>query len=254
LSFQHIAASELENALGPVLEIFARNGIDLTKGPVEVFPIAHYQMGGIEVNTDMQTRVPGLYAAGEIVGGANGANRLSGNALPEAMAFGGRAGEAAARAVRKKKNSQACNDIAGREQLDVIMRAKAKTGRTIRGNTPANLLSELKKLMWIKVGAFRTGDDLVEARASIRRMRSEELEEAEVSAQTVHNLSLVEWFELRNGLQAAEAVTVAAYNRRESRGAHQRLDFPETLASYDVNQRISLVDGEIRSSFRSVAS
>jgi succinate dehydrogenase/fumarate reductase flavoprotein subunit len=254
LSFQHIPASELEKALGPVLDIFARNRIDLTKGPVEVFPIAHYQMGGIEVDIDMQTRVPGLYAAGEIVGGANGANRLSGNALPEAMAFGGRAGEAAARAAKKSKNSGACDDITGREQLDVIMRAKEKTGRTVKGNTPANLLSELKKLMWIKVGAFRTEDDLVEARDSIRRMRSEELDEAEISAHTVHNLSLVEWFELRNGLQAAEAVTVAANNRRESRGAHQRVDFPQTLASYDVNQRVSLVDGEIRSSFGNAAS
>ena len=76
LSFQHIPAGDLEKALGPVLEIFRRNNIDLTKGPVEVFPIAHYQMGGIEVTAGMQTCVRGLYAAGEIVGGANGANRL----------------------------------------------------------------------------------------------------------------------------------------------------------------------------------
>jgi succinate dehydrogenase/fumarate reductase flavoprotein subunit len=252
LSFQHIAAVELEKALGPVLDIFARNGIDLTKGPVEVFPIAHYQMGGIEVDTNMETCVPGLYAAGEIVGGANGANRLSGNALPEAMVFGGRAGEAAARAIKSKK-SQGWNEKTGQRQLDVITRVKAKTARSSRSNTPANLLSELRKLMWVKVGTFRVGDDLIEARDRIRSMLKSELEELEISKHTVHNLSLVEWFELRNGLQAAEAVAIAGYNRRESRGAHQRLDFPETLRSYDVNQRISVVDGAIHSSFRSAS-
>src|SRR6516162_5887913 len=86
LSFQHLDEQVLEAALGPVIDIFKRNNIDLTKQPVEVFPIAHYQMGGIEVNANMESSVPGLYAAGELAGGAHGANRLSGNALPEAAA------------------------------------------------------------------------------------------------------------------------------------------------------------------------
>ena len=73
------------------------NGIDLTKTPVEVGPMAHYHMGGIRVGRDMQTRFAGLYAAGEAVGGANGANRLSGNAITEAFVFGERAGSSAAR-------------------------------------------------------------------------------------------------------------------------------------------------------------
>ena len=87
LSFQHLDEEALRAALGPAMDIFKRNNIDLTKHPVEVFPIAHYQMGGIEVNADMQSCVAGLYAAGELAGGANGANRLSGNALPEAVVF-----------------------------------------------------------------------------------------------------------------------------------------------------------------------
>jgi len=91
LSFQHLDERVLTAALGPVIDIFGRNNIDLTRQPVEVFPIAHYQMGGIEVDGDMASCVGGLYAAGELVGGANGANRLSGNALPEAMVFGARA-------------------------------------------------------------------------------------------------------------------------------------------------------------------
>ncbi len=96
LSFQHVPEAKLREAFGPVIDKLAENGIDLTKMPIEVAPIAHYHMGGIAADTQMQTGVPGLFAAGEAVGGANGANRLSGNAITEAFVFGRRAGRAAA--------------------------------------------------------------------------------------------------------------------------------------------------------------
>ncbi len=246
LSFQHIPAQDLARALGPVLNIFRRNGIDLTKAPVEIFPIAHYQMGGIEVDTDMLSSVPGLYAAGEIVGGANGANRLSGNALPEAMVFGARAGESAGKIAAGRK-PPAWSDRAAAAGLDVIRRIRARGER--QGVPPAQMLGEVRELMWERVGAFRTASDLATARGRIRHMLDGDLEDLSVSPQSVHNASLIEWFELRNGLQAAEAVTCAAFNRRESRGAHQRLDFPETLEAYQINQRLALVDGRIVSSF-----
>ena len=224
LSFQHIDHNELEKALGPFLEIFHRNNIDLTKQPVEVYPIAHYQMGGIEVNTNMETGVPGLYAAGELAGGANGANRLSGNALPEALVFGERAGETAA-AYAAKKGARDWNEASAKPHLDLIDSVIGQNAG--EGNSPASLIGELKDLMWTKVGIFRNENDLTDALAKIRTMRHSELEKSEVSAETIHNASLVEWFELRNGLLAVEALTVAALNRRESRGAHQRDDFPE---------------------------
>ena len=77
------------------------NGIDLTQMPVEVGPMADYHMGGIRVDTNMRTRIEGLYAAGEAVGGSNGANRLSGNAITEAFVFGARAGSSAAEAAQR---------------------------------------------------------------------------------------------------------------------------------------------------------
>src|SRR5207237_2131772 len=77
LSFQHCSAAELHAAFGPVIDRLAKNGIDLTRSPVEVAPIAHYHMGGIRVDRDMRTSIAHLFAAGEAVGGANGANRLS---------------------------------------------------------------------------------------------------------------------------------------------------------------------------------
>jgi len=246
LSFEHIDHQELEKALGPFLEIFHRNNIDLTKQPVEVFPIAHYQMGGIEVNADMETSVPGLYAAGELAGGANGANRLSGNALPEAMVFGERAGEAAANAAAKTA-ARGWNDASAAEHVDLIGGVIGRNAGA--GRSPANLVGEIRDLMWDQVGIYRNEDDLADAAAKIRALRGTELENLAVSAEPIHNTSLVEWFELRNGLLAAEALTVAALHRRESRGAHQRDDFPETLDDFQVSQRISLANGELASSF-----
>jgi succinate dehydrogenase/fumarate reductase flavoprotein subunit len=246
LSFQHVASDAIERALGPVLEIFARNNIDLTKAPVEIFPIAHYQMGGIEVDTSMATCVPGLYAAGEVVGGANGANRLSGNALPEALVFGERAGESAARFAKRRPA----------HDWDVSIAAPhIGTIRGIAGHNnggapwPGTLMGELKALMWSKVGAFRTATDLSAARARINAMRLGELDMLVVAEEAPHNTSLVEWCELRNGLIAAEALAFAALNRRESRGAHQRIDCPHADEAFRKSQHVALNGDTLVSDF-----
>ncbi|HZD26049.1 MAG TPA: FAD-binding protein, partial [Alphaproteobacteria bacterium] len=103
LSFEHVPEARLREAFGPVIDRLAANGIDLTRQAVEVAPIAHYHMGGIRVDETMQTGVDGLFAAGEAVGGANGANRLSGNAVTEALVFGEQAGRSAAAAARNAR-------------------------------------------------------------------------------------------------------------------------------------------------------
>jgi succinate dehydrogenase/fumarate reductase flavoprotein subunit len=103
LDFRRIPEATLRAAFGPVIDRLLKNGIDLSKMPVEVGPMAHYHMGGIRVDTHMASRVRGLYAAGEAVGGANGANRLSGNAITEAFVFGHRAGLSAAEFARRAK-------------------------------------------------------------------------------------------------------------------------------------------------------
>jgi succinate dehydrogenase / fumarate reductase flavoprotein subunit/fumarate reductase (CoM/CoB) subunit A len=121
-----------------------------------------------------------------------------------------------------------------------------------RGPSPAALMSDVKELMWHKVGPFRNAHALSEAHDRLCAMRDRELPGAAVSRERVHNASLVEWFELRNGLLAAEALALSALNRRESRGAHQRDDFPETSAQYEKNQRLSLTNGKLVSSFEGV--
>jgi succinate dehydrogenase/fumarate reductase flavoprotein subunit len=251
LSFAHLNEEALRAALGPAMDIFRRNNIDLTRQPVEVFPIAHYQMGGIEVNADMESCVRGLYAAGELAGGANGANRLSGNALPEAVVFGERAGEAAARFASSKSNRAWDNAAAG-PHIECIREARGRNAG--KGASPASLMDELKDLMWRKVGAFRSAAALSEALDRIRTMRERDLPQASVSSERIHNESLVEWLELRSGLFAAEALAMSALNRRESRGAHQRNDFSQTRREYEMNQRIWLSGGKLVSSFEGLGA
>src|SRR5947208_1907710 len=141
LSFTHVPKAALEAALGPVIERLAKHGIDLTQMPVEVAPIAHYHMGGIAVNDTMASRVPGLFAAGEAAGGANGANRLSGNAIPEALAFGERAGRFAAAYVAGRP--QAWTPRASLPAVERIRHvAEGRKGEV----SAASLLEELREL------------------------------------------------------------------------------------------------------------
>jgi len=239
LSFEHVPHTALEAAFGPVIDRLARHGIDLTKAPIEVSPIAHYHMGGIAVDTRMASRVPGLYAAGEAAGGANGANRLSGNAIPEALAFGERAGRFAAAYAAGRR------PVAWPRDLDAVGRiAKAAEGR--RGvAAAAELLEGLRAVMQEDVGPFRDAAGLSRALARLRDMRAE-LPALAIAPGRACNPALADWFELRAGLVAAEAVAVAALARSESRGAHQRDDFPATDPAWARNQRVAMaIDGAV---------
>ena len=124
----------------------------------------------------------------------------------------------------------------GATELDVIRRVKAR-GKA-EGPSPTRISAELRELMWTKVGAFRTADDLATARERIHAMRTSDLDQLSVSPETVHNASLVEWFELRNGLQAAEAVSPRSTGAKAA-APHQRVDFPQTLDAYQVHQTIA---------------
>jgi len=253
LSFQHISEEDLREAFGPVIDKLADNGIDLTKRTVEVSPIAHYHMGGIRVNGRMETGIPGLYGAGEAVGGANGANRLSGNAIPEAFVFGERAGKFAAEYARGRNRTW--SDDAAEEHLD---RLAGLVGRQTDANGEMAALgemwAELQKLMWDKVGVLRTGDRLTSALARIRDMRKQ-LDGIAPADDTEFNLTLQDWYDLRSALLTAESVTLAAINRTESRGAHQREDFEETDPAQTHNQRLRLDgDGELVSDYLAVGA
>ncbi|MDP6952657.1 MAG: FAD-binding protein, partial [Alphaproteobacteria bacterium] len=228
-------------AFGPVIDRLAANDIDLTKRSIEVAPIAHYHMGGVRVDARMETEVPGLFAAGEAVGGANGANRLSGNALSEAFVFGERAGRFAAAYVTGRQS--AWSEEAARTALDEI---EASRNVAVKGTGPGltGMLVELQELMWRDAGLLRTQGGLDRALARIREMRSEI---GDHPSQSDHRfaLSMQDWFDLRNSLLAAEVIVLGAQIRTESRGAHQREDFPRSDPGQEHNLVTRLANGSL---------
>jgi succinate dehydrogenase / fumarate reductase flavoprotein subunit len=239
LSFTHVPEAELRKAFGPVIDRLAKNGIDLTRMPVEVAPIAHYHMGGVRVNASMETRVPNLFAAGEAVGGANGANRLSGNALTEAFVFGERAG-AAATARAKARGASGWNAKAAAAELDFL----SGRGSAAAAPNTAALVVELQALMADNVGPFRT-----EAKLRLALLRLAQIERElgafPAGGSAHYNMVRLDWLDLRNMLLVAQTVVLAAIERKESRGAHQREDYPGMLPEWELNQVLSYREGKL---------
>jgi succinate dehydrogenase / fumarate reductase, flavoprotein subunit len=236
LSFEHCSAEALREAFGPVIDRLAANNIDLTKMPVEVAPIAHYHMGGIAADARMRTEVPGLLVAGEAVGGANGANRLSGNAITEALAFGRRAGHTAAARARDARQGFAAVDA--RTALDLL---------AADGNADLNTAAAVETLqatMADDVGPFRTKEKLTRALGTIEELTAA-FGERPTGDGGRFDMQRIDWFDLRNMLLVARIVTQAALRRTESRGAHQREDFPGMLPEWQVNQVVRLRDGDV---------
>jgi len=237
LSFQHCSEAALREAFGPVIDRLAANAIDLTKTPIEVAPMAHYHMGGVAADDHMQTEVPGLFVAGETVGGANGANRLSGNAITEALVFGRRAGRSAAQHA-KQMGAHTFQSAAARQALDLLAPRPCKDLNT------AAMIATLQATMADNVGPFRTKEKLEQALGVIDEM-TRAIGEHPGSDGNAFDLRQIEWFDLRNMLLVARTVAEAALRRTESRGAHQREDYPGLLTEWGVNQVIRLDDGRL---------
>ncbi len=231
LSFEHIAEADLRTAFGPVIDRLTNNGIDLTRMPIEVSPIAHYHMGGLRVNDALETNVKNLFAAGEAVGGANGANRLSGNAITEAFVFGELAGRSAASASEEVKGvSDAATPF-----LAVL---EETTRRPEVGANPTEAIADLQAIMQRDVGPFRTNEGLRRALAAIDQMAAN-LPSMATGGSLAFNQQRADWFALRNMLVVARMVTTAALGRTESRGSHQREDFPILDNTWTCHQVIT---------------
>ncbi|WNV06990.1 FAD-binding protein [Tardiphaga sp. 709] len=230
LSFQHVPEAEIRKAFGPVVDRLAENGIDLAQRPVEVAPIAHYHMGGIRVDEMMQTGVPGLFACGEAVGGANGANRLSGNAITEAFVFGARAGRSAA----ERANASMWSADAAKPAIDLLRSASKRDAPN-----PAAVIVKLQAVMADDVGPFRTDAKLRSAISAIAQLKADIGDTPFASAENFDPV-LADWLDLRNMLAVAQSVAVPALARTESRGAHQRDDHLGLDDAWSVNQVVAL--------------
>ncbi len=234
LSFTHVPEATLRAAFGPVIDRLAANGIDLTRDCIEVSPIAHYHMGGIRVDPRMRTDLPGLLAAGEAVGGANGANRLSGNAITEALAFGRIAGAEAARIAALP--APAFNPAAAAPALALL--SSTASMRNI-----AALVARLQHLMAQHVGPFRTAAGLNQASTALAALAAELGTAPPGTPGIPHDLNRQDWLDLRQMLLVAEAVIIGAIARTESRGAHQREDFPALSPAWERNLLLRLPAG-----------
>ncbi|MEM7542770.1 MAG: FAD-dependent oxidoreductase [Pseudomonadota bacterium] len=238
LSFAHLSEDRLREAFGPVIDRLADNGIDLTSTAVEVSPIAHYHMGGIRVNEKMQSTIAGLYAAGEAVGGANGANRLSGNAITEALVFGDVAGrEAALEGANAATAVPSSAEVWAADRLSSMVAASDES--------PDQQFNRLQGLMWDSVGPFRDAKGLEFARDQIDGWGVSEERQGQVTI-LPFDMNLASRLELRAALTSAKAVIASALAREESRGAHQRRDFQEMNdEAWHCSQRIKLHEGTL---------
>ena len=252
MSFQHINKYQLVDAFGPIIKKLAFNDIDLTKQSIEVAPIAHYHMGGIEVDESMETCVKGLFAAGECVGGANGANRLSGNAIPEAFVFGDIAGSNAAKV--KAGSSTLSNqdlEIAISHVMNDLLKPPNDNAPS-QNETSRRLLQALQTIMWENVGVLRDTKKLQKALTEITRFKNEVFPSIRPKQGTAFNTSLMDWLDIRNSLSCAEAICLAASKRKESRGAHQMEDIPVKSDKFTKNQIISERNGFLVSNWKEV--
>ncbi len=223
LDFRMVPAADLKAGFGPVIDILARQGVDLTRDMVEVSPMAHFMLGGIVVDAAMRTGVEGLLACGEAIAGMHGANRLSGNAITEALVTGRIAGETAA--AGRNAGAPAIEAALAAEwaRLQAFWHPRA----VARDEAPIDEFKlRLQATMWENAGPLRTGEKLAAALADVRALAAESADIA-LAPQTAFALNLQEKVELRIMLAVAESIVLPAIARRESRGAHVRLDFPE---------------------------
>jgi succinate dehydrogenase / fumarate reductase flavoprotein subunit/fumarate reductase flavoprotein subunit len=195
-------------------------GFDLAHGRVEVSPTAHFFMGGVRIDTHCLTDLDGLYAAGEDAGGVHGANRLGGNGIADSTVFGGIAGDSMA------------NNVIGRELVpfdetqveEIIKQVEAPLGR--EGLDLYPLRDTLRLSNWEKLGITRDEKGMLEGLQTIQELKGK-MDQVGIAGSRVCNISWNDWLNMRNLLDASEMIGRSALERKESRGAHYRNDFPE---------------------------
>jgi succinate dehydrogenase / fumarate reductase flavoprotein subunit len=202
--------------------------VDITTEPMEVGPTCHYMMGGVRVDSEtQQSTVPGLLAAGEAAGGMHGSNRLGGNSLSDLLVFGKRAGEFAAQFAADTATFGQINEVELQRVADESLRPFGEG----QGENPYAVHEELRKLMQDNVGIVRSEDDLRAALDKLHGLR-ERASQVKVGGNIQYNPGWHLALDLANMLDISEAVTRAALERTESRGAHTREEFPDSVADW----------------------
>jgi succinate dehydrogenase / fumarate reductase, flavoprotein subunit len=199
-------------------------GVDITREPIHIKPGQHYIMGGVKTNTDGETTIPGLYAAGEVACvSVHGGNRLGANSLLDTLIFGRRSGEHAAnRALHMPMPSTPASRITNTERNIAAILERESGGRRV-----AAIKEELGHAMNEYVAVFRDADGLAKAHEIVRRLKEEATKAVVDDRGQIFNQDVIAAIELGYMLDVAEAIVIASEERKESRGAQFRTDFPE---------------------------
>ena len=221
LDISHLDHDYIDEKLETMVLQFENVGVDIKHGPIEVAPTAHHFMGGLKINPDASSSLKNLFGAGEVCGGVHGANRLGGNALADTQVFGKIAGVSAseaAKATEIKTNDEQVQEEASRIE-SLIKKGSIK---------PQEFKENIKNLMWEKVAIVREEKTLNEALKELQKMQ-ENLDKLDVGYKKQYNTELMTALEVINMVEICILTVKSAILRRESRGAHFRSDFPETI-------------------------
>ncbi len=214
--------------------------VDITAEPMEVGPTCHYMMGGVRVDADTAaTRVPGLYAAGEVAAGLHGANRLGGNSLSDLLVFGRRAGLYAAEHALGLASQLVVDD----EQVEGTASNMLAPFEAKAEDSPYAIQADLENCMHNLVGIIRTEDELQQALNGIAALR-ERAARVHVEGNRHFNPGWHLALALDSMLTVSEAITRSALARKESRGGHTRSDFPDTDARFAALNLVTRRDGD----------
>ena len=221
LDISHLDDDYIDEKLETMVLQFENVGVDIKHGPIEVAPTAHHFMGGLKINPDASTSLENLFGAGEVCGGVHGANRLGGNALADTQVFGKIAGESA---------SKACENTELKTNEIQVEKEASRIEKLIKKGSikPQEFKNKIKSLMWEKVAIVREEKTLNDALKELLEMQKD-LKNLDVSYKKQYNTELVTALEVINMVEICILIVKSAIIRRESRGAHYRSDFPETL-------------------------
>jgi len=213
--------------------------VDITREPMEVGPTCHYMMGGIRVEAETaQATIPGLFAAGEAAAGLHGANRLGGNSLSDLLVFGRRAGLAAAEHARGPGSGAIDEkqvEEAAKEMLAPFVR--------LEGDNPYDIHRDLQQVMQDYVGIFRNEADLKRGLVEIEQLK-ERAQQVRVEGSRLFNPGWHLARDLKSMLMVSEAVALSALERKESRGAHSRIDYPNYDEAWGKQNNIVVREGD----------
>ena len=232
-----VGETRLHEAYEMFYQRYARHGIDISKEPIEIFPTAHTSLGGVSINNDCMTILPGLFACGEIVGGLYGSNRIGGTAGTEVQVFGKRAGIAARKYLEFAGTVEFATEDEWSELRDKVAGVRGK--EVLSEEKLNDIRSDMKSLLSEAFNVIRNGEKMKNASNTLKEL----LDEVEESGRQMTGAGILAKMRLQNDLQTAYLLSLSAIKRKESCGCHWRSDDTELTGH---RYRIQIKSGKER--------